>query len=82
MNVTFLSRPQPKNNLIGEVCDSLRTVSLTPFVVNHWATHGSMVNSTMVKGEIISDSLFACNIANDTYACLCNELDLKHRDLF
>ena len=65
MKMTYLSRPPPNMNSIREVCDSLGLDSLTMFVRYHWATGGLRVNLTSVKGGIISDPLFACNIAND-----------------
>ena len=70
MQMTYLSGPPTNMQLIGEVCDSLGTDSLTLFVGYHWATGRLRVNSTFVKGGIISDSLFAGNIANDTYGWL------------
>ena len=54
MKMTCLSRPPPNMNSIGEVCNSLGLDSLTTFVGNHWATGGLRVNSTSVKGGIIS----------------------------
>ena len=70
MKMTYLSQPPPNTNLVGEVCDSLGTDSLTTIVVNHWATGGLQMNSTLVKGGIISIPLFTCNIADDTYGWL------------
>ena len=60
MKMTYLSRPPTNLNLIGELCDSLGMDFLTSFVGNHSATGGFRVNSTSVKGGIISDPLFAC----------------------
>ena len=71
--MTHLSQPPSNMNSIGEVCNSLRTDSLTIFVGNHLATGRLRLNSTSVKGGIISEALFACNMANDTYGWLSGE---------
>ena len=43
---------------IGEGCDSLGKTSLLSLVGNHWATGGLRVNSSSVKGRLISLPLF------------------------
>ena len=70
MKMAHLSWTPPNMSSIGEVCDSLGAVWLSLYDGNHWATGRLRVNSTFVKGGIISDSLFAGNIANDTYGWL------------
>ena len=55
---THLSRPGQNINWIEEVCDSLGKQSLTPLVDYHWANAGIRVNSSSVKGGIISSPFF------------------------
>ena len=43
---------------IGEVCDMLGAMSLSSFGGNHWATGELWVNSTSVKGGLLSFPLF------------------------
>ena len=47
-----------KYELIGERCNSLRETSLASFVGNHWVTDGLQVNSSSVKGGLISFAMF------------------------
>ena len=47
-----------KCEIIGERCNSPRETSLTSFVGNHWATDGLQVNSSSVKGGLISIPMF------------------------
>ena len=57
-----LAWPSPNMNLIEEVCDSLRKVSLTSFVGTNWST-GRLGPYDLiwprVKEEFISNPLFA-----------------------
>ena len=52
------SRPGQNINWIGEGCDRLGKPSLTSLGDYHWATARIRVNSSSVKGGIISSSLF------------------------
>ena len=56
--ISYLSHPQPNMSLIGEGCDSLKKTSLMSHVGNHWPTGGLQVNSSSVKGGLISFPLF------------------------
>ena len=53
-----LSRPGQNINWIGEGCGRLGKPSLTSLEDYHWATARIRVNSSYVKGGIISSSLF------------------------
>ena len=53
-----LSRPGPNIIWIGEVRNTQGKTFLTSLVSNHWATAGLWVNSSLVKGGIISNPLF------------------------
>ena len=62
MKISYLSRPPPNMNSIGEVCDSLGKDSLTSIVGNHWTTRWlrwMRLTRTRVKGGIICNSLIA-----------------------
>ena len=59
MKKTYLSRPPPNMNLIGEVCDSLGKDFLTSFVGNHWATGWLWSHMTSVKARDYKQS-FVC----------------------
>ena len=56
--MAHLSRTPPNMSSIGEVCDSLGTDLLSLSGGNQWATGGLRVNSTLVKGGLISFPLF------------------------
>ena len=53
-----LSWPPPNMNMIGEVCDSHGTTSLTSFDRNHLATGWLRWTRPLVRGGIISNHLF------------------------
>ena len=58
MKMTHLSQPQPNLSSIKEGCDSLGKTFLTSLVGNQWASGGLWVNSSPVKGGLISFPLF------------------------
>ena len=58
MKIAHLSRHQPNMSSMGEGCDSLGKTSLMSLVGNHWATGKLRVNSSSVKGGLLSFPLF------------------------
>ena len=79
IKIGHLSRT-PNMSLIGEVCNSLGTVSLSLYCQNHWATGELWVNLTSVKGGLINIPFVPargeCNIANDTWGKLQKKMEL------
>ena len=56
--MAHLSQTPPKMSSIGEVCDRLGKTFLMSLLGNHRATGGLRVNSSSVKGGLISFQLF------------------------
>ena len=58
MKISHVFQTLPNMSSIGAVCDGLRKTSLTSLVGNYWATGRVQVNSSPLKGGLISFPLF------------------------